>query len=137
MRERKNDIQCLSTYFLAKYNSKMKRSFESFSTEALLMLENYHWPGNVRELQNAVEYAVNVETEPTIKSNSLPTNIFRQGVPKILNKPLNEKVREYEALLIKAAMDQFEPTVEGKKNTAEKLGISLPTLYRKLKEHNM
>ena len=137
LRERKGDVECLCNYFLKKYNSKMKRSFEAFSFQAMTMLEDYHWPGNVRELQNAVEYAVNVETQSRINSDSIPMNILHHSTPKMLNKPLNEKVREYELLLIKAAMDQHDHSVEGKKSTAQKLGISLPTLYRKLKEHKL
>ena len=45
-----------------------------------------------------------------------------------------EKVREYEVLLINEAMEQFDNSVERKKRTAQKLGISLPILYRKIKE---
>ena len=137
LRERIADVECLCNYFLKKYNTKMQRSFESFSSDALIMLTSYHWPGNVRELQNAVEYAVNIETQSTIQSDSLPSNILRHSAPKILNKPLTEKVREYELLLIKEAMNRFDDSVEGKKNAAQKLGISLPTLYRKLKEYGM
>lgn len=137
LRKRKNDISVLLAYFLKKYNAKMKRSLSGFSQKALESLLAYHWPGNVRELQNTVEYAVNIEPDSIIGSESLPSHIQRHSAPKRLHKPLPDKVREYELLLINEAMEQFDNSVEGKKQTAKKLGISLPTLYRKIKEFEL
>lgn len=137
LRKRKNDISILLDYFLKKYNSKMKRSLTGFSPKAMASLQAYHWPGNVRELQNTVEYAVNIEPESIIGNDSLPSHIRCHSVPKKQHKPLPEKVRGYELLLINEAMEQFDNSVEGKKQTAKKLGISLPTLYRKIKEFEL
>lgn len=137
LRKRQNDISVLLDYFLKKYNIKMHRSLSGFSPEAMESLQAYHWPGNVRELQNTVEYAVNIESDNVISYGVLPSNIRSQSASETQNRPLPEKVREYELLLINEAMEQFDHSVEGKKQTAKKLGISLPTLYRKIKEFEL
>ena len=115
----------------------MQRQLQAFSAKAMDLLVAYHWPGNVRELQNAVEYAVNIETTSTIQPGSLPSGIVSQSASKMLRRPLADKLREYEKLLISEALESFKNSVEGKKIAAKELGISLPTLYRKLKEFNL
>jgi len=137
LRVRKQDITILASHFLTEYNTKMKRNIESFSQEVLEILMSYHWPGNVRELQNVVEYSVNVETESIIRLCSLPTNISRFGTVKKLQRSFGDKVREYEKMLIREVLEFHEDSVEGKKRVAVELGISLPTLYRKIKEFNL
>lgn len=134
LRERKQDVPVLLDYFLTKYKVKMNRDLTGFSDEVMKTLQAYHWPGNVRELQNAVEYAVNIETDVVIDNSSVPATILHQSKPKRQDAQLAEKVKEYELLLIQEAMKEFEDTEDCKKLAAAKLGISLPTLYRKLKE---
>jgi len=136
LRVRRQDVTILATHFLAKYNAKMERHLESFSSEALEMLISYNWPGNVRELQNAVEYAVNVETGSVIRHRSFPISITRYGAAKKPRHSLSDKVREYEKRMIREVLESCEDSVEGKKRAAGKLCISLPTLYRKIKEFN-
>jgi len=58
LRERVEDIEALSHYFLNGFKSKRNDAPSDFSLEALEVLLSYRWPGNVRELQNAVERAV-------------------------------------------------------------------------------
>ena len=90
---------------------------------------SYHWPGNARELENAIEYAVNVETGRSIRSASLPAAVSRAR-PGAL-KPLDAKVRSYERMLLIEALETCGYSLEGKKRAARELGVSLPTLYRK------
>jgi len=137
LRERKQDVMILLNYFLIKYKAKMNRDLTGFSDEVLETLMAYHWPGNVRELQNAVEYAVNFETDFVIGNSSVPANILHQSTPIKQDATLMEKVKEYELLLIREAMKEFENKEDSKKLAASKLGVSLPTLYRKLKEFGL
>jgi DNA-binding NtrC family response regulator len=58
LRDRKEDIHLLASYFLQKYNEQLKKNVRGFSREAIAILNGYEYPGNVRELENLVERSV-------------------------------------------------------------------------------
>jgi DNA-binding NtrC family response regulator len=58
LRDRKEDIHLLASYFLQKYNEQLKKNVKGFSGEAIAILNGYEYPGNVRELENLVERSV-------------------------------------------------------------------------------
>ncbi len=138
LRRRKQDIPVLASHFLKKYSQAMNSGIEAFSSVVLDIFVDYHWPGNVRELQNAIEYAVNMETSSIIEHGSLPPAIPRLNAGgKTTRQSLADKVRAYERMIINEALIAFPDSGEGKKLAAKELGVSLPTLYRKIKEHKI
>jgi len=58
LRERREDILLLASYFLDQFNHKFGKKAQGFTPEATEVLESAYWPGNIRELQHAVERAV-------------------------------------------------------------------------------
>ncbi len=58
LRERREDIPLLASYFAAKFSQRSNRPVLGVSPHARTCLTNYDWPGNVRELENAIERAV-------------------------------------------------------------------------------
>jgi len=58
LRERKDDITLLASYFLTKYAARMNKNIKGLSPAATQKLLAYEWPGNVRELENSIESAV-------------------------------------------------------------------------------
>jgi transcriptional regulator with GAF, ATPase, and Fis domain len=58
LRERKEDIPPLATFFVAELSQRLGRPPLRIETEAFEQLTAYDWPGNVRELQNVMERAV-------------------------------------------------------------------------------
>ncbi len=74
LRERREDIMLLASYFLDKYGTRCNRRFNGFSEDARACLQSYDWPGNVRELENAIERAVVLGTRDYISAEegSLP-----------------------------------------------------------------
>jgi transcriptional regulator with GAF, ATPase, and Fis domain len=58
LRERRDDIPLLLSYFLYQYSQRHGRSVRGFTTRAVRVLLSYHYPGNIRELQNLVERGV-------------------------------------------------------------------------------
>jgi Nif-specific regulatory protein len=84
LRERREDIPLLASYFAAKYGEKVHRPIKGLAPEALECLRRYPWPGNVRELENAIEHAVTLGVGQIIRPEDLPESLFEsdgQGEP--------------------------------------------------------
>ena len=76
LRERREDIPLLASYFVQKYSDKCNRRVRGISSEARARLLSYDWPGNVRELENAVERAVVLGTTEMILPEDLPEAVL-------------------------------------------------------------
>ena len=72
LRDRRDDIPLLATYFVQKYARATDRRVVAISPEAHMLLKKYDWPGNVRELQNALERAVVLGSSDHIRPEDLP-----------------------------------------------------------------
>jgi Nif-specific regulatory protein len=72
LRDRRDDIPLLATYFVQKYARATDRRVVAISPEAYMLLKKYDWPGNVRELQNALERAVVLGSSDHIRPEDLP-----------------------------------------------------------------
>lgn len=133
LRERKDDIMLLVDHFLNKQKNEFKKDI-AIDSKAKKLLLGYMWPGNVRELRNTVEFAVNMMDDSTIKAEHLPKRIQNtSGEKEYKIKRLDQIVKEAERLEINKALKICGHTVEGKKKAAELLGISLASLYNKIK----
>lgn len=135
LKDRKDDIKPLIEYFINRISYKMKRSIQ-ISSQAEDVLINYSWPGNIRELKNSLEFASNMTDDYIILENHLPKIIQIQSVKNnlIKLKPMEEVVRLAELSEIEKAISLYGDNVDGKKKAAEALGISLATLYNKIKK---
>jgi transcriptional regulator with GAF, ATPase, and Fis domain len=80
LKERRDDIALLASWFIRRHADKAKRPLLGFSAEALACLTAYDWPGNVRELENAVEHAVVLGLDSFILPDDLPDAIAEAGV---------------------------------------------------------
>ncbi|MGQ0440694.1 hypothetical protein ACT4UT_30010, partial [Bacillus sp. B-TM1] len=105
-----------------------------FSEEAEKLLLLYKWPGNVRELENAIEYALNFESSQIINAASLPKKIQEESL-NTSKVAYDYNLRDIEINSIKNLIEIHGDNYEGKVKIAEKLGISMSTLYRRLKTH--
>lgn len=133
LRKRREDIPLLAHSLLHKYNQQLGKRIEGFDDEVMQLMLLYSWPGNIRELENTIEYAVHVETSPIIQVTSLP--------PKVRNSKLSTSMQSEvynlkltEMAMIKSLLHQYGDDLQGKKEVAKRLGISLSTLYRRIKE---
>ena len=75
LRERTQDIEALSQYFLRRYSLESKKGFAEITKDALASLAAYSWPGNVRELANTIERAVVLGHGPALTKADLPRRI--------------------------------------------------------------
>ncbi len=78
LRERREDIGLLASYFLERLSRRENRTGLEFGAEAVELLERYDYPGNVRELENAVEHAVAVAEGRVILASDLPASLRTQ-----------------------------------------------------------
>lgn len=133
LRDRMGDVPVLLQYFADHYMGIIGKEIKGFSPEALERLNSYHWPGNIRELQNAVEYAVNMASEEWITCDSLPARL--RATDETDDSHLT--ISEMEETMIKKALEKYGGTLDGKKKAAEKLGINIATLYRKINKFDL
>jgi two-component system response regulator HydG len=130
LRQRPEDLHALILHFIAKYCKKNKRPNLSVSAEALRLMEHYAWPGNVRELENAIERAVILCLGHQITVDDLPPELsgVSEGHSHVSLTP-GMTLAEVEMTLIRTTLEKNHGD---KAKTAEELGISLRTIYRKL-----
>jgi two-component system response regulator AtoC len=134
LRERREDIALLADHFLAeicKEEGKEKR----LSKSAYQRMNEYDWPGNVRELRNVVQRAYVMASGATISDEwlELQAGHSARGDPaSILSVPIGTTLAEMERSLIFATLEHFEGN---KERTAAALGVSLKTLYNRLKDY--
>lgn len=132
LEHRRDDILLLMHHFLGLYSFRLGKRFQGFSEEAREAMLSHKWPGNVRELENAVEYAVNIESGEKITIDSLPEKIGLTGHKE--ERDSIEGLDRLQARAIRAALNKYGLSTSGKEKAAAALGISRATLYRKLKE---
>ncbi|ACB85816.1 sigma 54-interacting transcriptional regulator [Natranaerobius thermophilus] len=131
LRERSEDIPFLIRHFTRKYNNKYNIN-KGFSTEALNQLIKYNWLGNVRELNNMIERLIIMVSKNLIEETDLP-GLAHHTSDTSINMSLSEALNEVEKNMLKRALGDSQTTRE----TAEKLGVSQPTVVRKIKKHNL
>jgi len=76
LRDRRDDVPLLASYFTMKYANECKRSVTGITPEARALLQTYDWPGNIRELENAIERAVVLGSAETIGVEDLPRRVL-------------------------------------------------------------
>jgi PAS domain S-box-containing protein len=126
LRERKEDIPVLVNFFMEKIAKSLGKEVENIDPRVMDYLMAYTWPGNVRELENVLERAINLSRAKTILPENLPDYLV--GTVQVPIKDMGMlKSNERDVIL------KFLEIYDGNLSmVAKKLGISRPTLYRKL-----
>ena len=130
LRERREDIPLLAMHFLRQYAQRYRKNLSGFEQVALQALMEHSWPGNVRELDHAVERAVLMAREDSIRASDLGLRTRDVG-PKGLEEMSLEEV---EASLIKKALARYSGNIS---QAAEALGLSRSALYRRLQKYGL
>jgi two-component system response regulator HydG len=148
LRDRKNDIEELSKYFMDRFNQRYKKNIKGLSEDALTVLKMHRWPGNIRELENVMEHAFVLETGDEITVSSLPEKLRGLEIPK--DVPMEGEARSFKMSIQKfdfqASKEEFEKqflinalrAFRGKINqTALHANIPKKTLLRKLEKYGI
>ncbi len=134
LRERKEDIEYLARHFIDKHSKILGKSVIILEDEIWKVLTEYRWQGNVRELENTIEYLVNMADEEMIRVNMLPQRILSEVGPA---RPSALHLSDVERECIRRALAVHGISGKAKKVVARQLGISLATLYRKLRKYGL
>lgn len=136
LKDREEDVLLCSEYIIKKLCKKMNKPPKHISKDVEIMFMNYSWPGNVRELENILEYAINFSFVDEITPEDLPEYFLKSKSMETDDlKSLDDMTREYEKEILKKLLNKYGNTTEGKRKIAEKLGMSITTLYRKLNDY--
>ena len=131
LRERREDIPHLVTFFINSFNQKYKKK-KYVTRETMDLLVSYAWPGNVREVANVMERLSVVTDKMRIDPEDLPREIRgkTQDADIDLNVPLKAYLEEKEIAFIKRAIQKFGSA----RKAAAVLKIDHSTITRKLQK---
>ena len=155
LRERKEDIPLLVEHYLERFSAENERPRLELTPEAMRVLVEIPWSGNVRELRNLLESLVVFATGSVVDIGDLPPEYRTPGaapapvpVPALAGAALagaDERtvafaagdggVVSMEEVERRAILQALRETNGNRTQAAERLGIGLRTLQRKLKEY--
>lgn len=145
LKERREDIPLLVSYFLSRFVSADGRNNLEFNQDALELLMSYDWPGNVRELENLIERLVILKGGSLVRPQDLPAKFFTNSphqlsnYESLINLPndgldLKQTLSNIEDSLISQALER----TSGNKNQASKLlQMNRTTLIEKMKKKGL
>ena len=131
LRERRDDIPPLCSYFIQKFTKEFEKAVEYISDEVIGTIMSYDFPGNVRELEHIIERGVILADGNTIELKHLPERFHKA------DSPPSDATRTFMTLAEmekKYIFEVLEATGGNKSKATELLGISRAALWRKLKQ---
>ena len=137
LRDRQEDIPLLVSHFLQEIGQR-EGSFKRASPAALERLAQYRWPGNVRELRNVLQRAYVMSASAEIGDQWLPRDVLAEPTNHVpagtLEVVVGTPLADVERQVILATLEHYG---HQKERTAAALGVSLKTLYNRLKEYGV
>src|SRR3989440_3615343 len=136
LRDRPDDIAVLVEHFLKEIATNKGTPPRRISPEVMRRFQSYRWPGNVRELRNTLESMMVLAEGEQLTERDLPERIAdtAQAIPNPKELPSNITMEELEKLAITKALDQC---AGNRTHAANRLGISVRTLQRKLRQYEL
>jgi PAS domain S-box-containing protein len=144
LRDRKEDIVELVSYFVNHYRDAFKKEIDFVPKSIINRLLEHDWPGNVRELENLIQRAVlmakgKMITEGDLLFDQDPRMDQQRGDTfeideKLGLMPLKSIVADFEANIIRRALDKYSGNVS---TAAGHLNIGKTALYDKMKQHGI
>ena len=133
LRERKDDIPMLISFFIEKYSRPFEKKIRGISPHALEILMHYNFPGNVRELENIIQRSVALAESDVIRINDLPPDLQKLEFNTLEGEGLLA-LEELEKLHIAKVLDK---TDYNKSLSSKILNLPRTTLWRKMKKYGL
>lgn len=131
LRERTGDASLLANFFLRRFAEEFHRPVRTFSSGAREAIETYSWRGNVRELENRVKRATIMASGGVVGITDLE---LEDGDDQSRSLNLRDARFEAEARVLRQALSIAGANIS---QTAKLLGISRPTLYDLMRQHQL
>ena len=140
LKERSEDIPGLVRFYLREFNEKYQCS-KTISPNAIRYLLKYPFPGNIRELKSIIENAV-VMSEVNRIDDFIKLSTINERTTPVAHLPpaddddefmLTARLENLERHILQNARDRFRTTRE----IAARIGISQPSVVRKLKKYKI
>jgi sigma-54 dependent transcriptional regulator, acetoin dehydrogenase operon transcriptional activator AcoR len=138
LRERRDDIPLLVAHYTEKLAVQTGRPLLEFTPDAIDALKAYRWPGNVRELRNLVSRLCLLASTPLVRLEDLPEDVRGEPLQPctvVQMASLRDEVEQAQGLGSaerQMVMDALVAEQGNLSRVAQRLGISRPTLYRKI-----
>lgn len=132
LRERREDIPLLVSYFVSKLSRRMGKQISSIPDDAMEILMRSPWRGNIRELANFVERAVILTSGDELV---VPTGDLTNSLEISITSPSSFHQAESHAII--SALKQASGRVSGTGGAAERLGLKRTTLQTKMRKLNI
>lgn len=132
LRERPEDIEPLTHFFVKKYSRNTGRKRKKVAPKVIQQLRSYAWPGNVRELEHLIERSVLLTTDDILHDVYIPQNAASDKQGQVY--PLNSSLEEVERGYIVEILRRCSGKISGPGSAAEILKIPGNTLHSKLKK---
>lgn len=134
LRDRKEDISLLATYFIYRYAKKIGREITTLSNKVLDDLLQYSWPGNIRELEHSIERSILISSGTTLKEIDLPS--LKKSISRLPadDESKVQTIAENERDHILKILKYCKGRVAGEGGAADLLGVPTSTLNSKMKK---
>jgi two-component system response regulator AtoC len=140
LRERREDIMPLVSFFIKHYNKEFGKAVTGVSKMASKFLEEYDWPGNVRELRNIIERAIILENEETLMLEHLPRELISK-TGDVASGPMNLRIppegidiEDVERELIRQSLEIAEGN---QSKAAKKLNLGIDAFRYRMKKFDL
>ncbi len=143
LRERKEDIRQLVSYFVQKFAKQMQKKIDLISPVVMKGLTAWEWPGNIRELENFIERAVIVTRGRSLEAPlgelrrtntvELPRANLRTNSQSDKTSVLDEYERRQRGEIIRV-LTACKGRVGGADGAAAHLGVNRTTFLARMKK---
>lgn len=140
LRERGDDVIALLEHFALHYAQETGQPPMTFTDKVMDLLRRYQWPGNVRELRNVVQRLSLIKSDNLVTERDLPPEIlddFDEGGEDSMAHILGGHSGDLESIEASAIRRTIAAENGNLTRVAQVLGISRPTLYRKMKRYRI
>ncbi len=137
LRERKDDLPEIVTFFLKRLNQKLHKNFKSVEPPCLEVFASVSWPGNLRQLEHALERMMLLSDGEILRAKDIPADLRSEmdlsshQEATSFRDIVRKQTQNLEKDLIEKALEEMDGNIT---RTAEHLGISRKGLQIKMKE---